>query len=105
MPRGLPPHLGPRQHVPLRFFCRSFQGRSYLDATRHDCPAIGSPPKLRWRLAVADALAPTLGRLERVDARHGWRNEERDFTPWLQQNIEQLGEALGMDIQVQAREV
>lgn len=49
---------------------------------------------------------PNLGRLEKVDLRKAWESEPDDFTPWLAQadNIEILGESIGMDLEVEARE-
>ena len=44
---------------------------------------------------------PNLARIERVDLREAWPNEARDFTPWLAENITELGEALGMDLELQ----
>lgn len=41
---------------------------------------------------------PPLGRLEQVDPRKAWTSEPQDFTPWLQDNIGLLGEALGLEI-------
>lgn len=35
-----------------------------------------------------------LGSLERLDAREVWRDEARDFTPWLRDNVHVLAEAL-----------
>jgi hypothetical protein len=45
-----------------------------------------------------------LARIERVDLREAWSNEAADFTPWLQKNIDRLGDALGMDLEVKERE-
>ena len=45
-----------------------------------------------------------LARIERLDPRSTWSNEAADFTPWLQQNIDQLGEVLGLDLDVEERE-
>lgn len=42
--------------------------------------------------------------LEPVEIRDVWANEARDFTPWLLANAERLGEVLGIDIQLEARE-
>jgi hypothetical protein len=47
-----------------------------------------------------------LSTLERVELRHAWERESEDFTPWLAQaeNIEMLGEELGLDLEVEAQE-
>jgi hypothetical protein len=45
-----------------------------------------------------------LGRLHRVDPRTVWRHEAHDFTPWLAENIELLGEAIGLELEVVERE-
>ena len=47
---------------------------------------------------------PNLAKIERVDLREAWPNEARDFTPWLAENIDELGEALGMDLELQQTE-
>jgi hypothetical protein len=47
---------------------------------------------------------PNLAKIERVDLREAWPNEARDFTPWLAKNIVELGEALGMDLELQDTE-
>ena len=43
---------------------------------------------------------PNLAKIERVQLRNAWQNEARDFTPWLAANIAELGEALGMDLEI-----
>lgn len=45
-----------------------------------------------------------LGRLHRVDPRTVWRHEAHDFTPWLADNIELLGEVIGLELEVVERE-
>jgi len=47
-----------------------------------------------------------LGRIERVDLRSIWTSEDREFTPWLAQpeNLEILGETLGIELQLEAQE-
>ncbi len=42
-----------------------------------------------------------LAKIERVDLREAWPNEAQNFTPWLAENIAELGEALGMDLELQ----
>lgn len=44
------------------------------------------------------------GTIERVDIRRIWANEATDFTPWLANNLDVLGKALGLDLEFQARE-
>ena len=48
----------------------------------------------------------TLGRLEEVNLRQVWPNEEKDFTPWLARdnNIELLSSVIGIDLEVEALE-
>lgn len=44
------------------------------------------------------------GHLEKVSLREIWSHEASDFTPWLADNIEELGKALGMDLELTERE-
>ena len=39
-----------------------------------------------------------LGELSPVNVREVWPDESRDFTPWLAENADLLGDALGMDL-------
>lgn len=47
-----------------------------------------------------------LGRLEKIDLKNAWKTEAGDFTPWLAQeeNIQLLGETIGIDLEVEAQE-
>ncbi len=47
----------------------------------------------------------SLGKLVRVDPRTIWKHEARDFTPWLVENLDQLAEVLGLELEVVDREV
>lgn len=52
-------------------------------------------------------MIPTaLGRLARVDLRHVWETEAGSFTPWLAEadNLLILGEALGIELELEAQE-
>ena len=51
-------------------------------------------------------IPDNLGKLEPVDLREVWRHEADDFTLWLakQENLADLGDALGMQIEFKARE-
>ena len=48
-----------------------------------------------------------MGRLERVDLNEAWETEDGDFTPWLaeEENIALLGDAIGIDLEVEAQEM
>ncbi|MCA8834778.1 MAG: hypothetical protein K8953_06780 [Proteobacteria bacterium] len=51
-------------------------------------------------------MTQKLGRLERVDLRKVWETEDRGFTPWLAEegSLELLGEAIGMELELEATE-
>ncbi|MBP0465878.1 DUF4268 domain-containing protein [Roseomonas sp. PWR1] len=51
-------------------------------------------------------MTKKLGTLEPVDVRDAWPNEASDFTPWLasEEGLKLLGEALDMDLEVEATE-
>lgn len=46
----------------------------------------------------------SLGKLKHIDPRTLWKNEAGDFTPWLADNLPLLGEALGLDLQLDQTE-
>lgn len=43
---------------------------------------------------------PDFGALHNVDLRQIWSHEASSFTPWLAENIEALGEAVGMELEL-----
>ena len=45
-----------------------------------------------------------LSKIEKVDLREIWPHEAQDFTPWLAENINELSEELGMDLELQEQE-
>lgn len=59
---------------------------------------------MRKEQDVAAAQAKGLGTLTRVDPRSVWRSESADFTPWLAENLARLGEALGIELELEERE-
>ena len=51
------------------------------------------------------AEIPELGRIEKIDLREAWPNEAEDFTPWLsEQGLDELGDALGLELELQSTE-
>ena len=44
------------------------------------------------------------GNLKKIPTREIWQNEATDFTPWLASNIEALGEAVGLELELIQRE-
>lgn len=47
---------------------------------------------------------PGLGHIEKVDLREAWSHEAYDFTPWLAKHISELGDALGLQLELQSQE-
>jgi hypothetical protein len=45
-----------------------------------------------------------LGKLQRVDLREIWTKEHIDFTPWLAENLHVLGEAIGIELELETVE-
>ncbi len=46
-----------------------------------------------------------LGEIKKVQLRKIWKNEAYDFTPWLSENLEQVGEAIGLELEFEDKEV
>lgn len=46
-----------------------------------------------------------LGVLKRLSPKQVWPNEAADFTPWLAEHLKELGDAIGMDLDLQRVEV
>jgi len=45
-----------------------------------------------------------IGKLEKVPLRAIWKNEAKDFTSWLEDNIEILNDSLNLSLSVLERE-
>lgn len=45
------------------------------------------------------------GKLVQINIRELWPHEERDFTPWLSDNLPELAKILGLDLELVGREV
>ena len=48
--------------------------------------------------------AESLGRIQKVDLREAWPHEAADFTPWLAKHLTELGESLGLDLELLSQE-
>ena len=46
-----------------------------------------------------------LGKLERVEVRKAWKHEALNFTPWLAENLDLLGEQLGISLEFEEKEM
>ena len=56
-----------------------------------------------WSTGKGDEVVE-LAKIEKVELRDAWSHEAADFTPWLQDNMDQLGAALGMDLEAEESE-
>ena len=46
-----------------------------------------------------------IGRLAEADPREAWIHEAHDFTPWLAENLDQLGDVIGLALEPEGAEV
>ncbi len=46
-----------------------------------------------------------LGKLVDVDIRQAWSHEARDFTPWLASHLGEIGETIGLPLELEGQEV
>ena len=49
-------------------------------------------------------ISQELGAIEKVDLREIWSKEDKNFTPWLANNLDLLGDELGLDLELQTEE-
>lgn len=49
-------------------------------------------------------MSREFGQLRKLSLRDVWSREATDFTPWLADNIRELGKALGLDLELESRE-
>ena len=49
-------------------------------------------------------MNPDFSKIEKVDVRSIWPHEAHDFTPWLADNLDRLGEAIGIELELIERE-
>ncbi len=47
---------------------------------------------------------PEIGKLIEILPRNAWKHEAQDFTPWLAENLDQLGDAIGLQLEAEETE-
>jgi ADP-ribosyl-[dinitrogen reductase] hydrolase len=87
------PHNDDRQLVLVRALMKSIHYRLRSNETI----TIDSSQDVN-NLVAGDPME--IRKLEYEDVRKVWKNEAKDFTMWLAENIDHLGDALGMNISV-----
>ena len=55
-----------------------------------------------WNRRIKESLS----KLKKIDLRKAWKSEDQEFTPWLanEENLELLGDAIGIEIELVAQE-
>jgi len=46
----------------------------------------------------------TIGKIEKISLRELWKKEDKNFTKWLEENIDYLNDVIGFDISIESRE-
>lgn len=49
-------------------------------------------------------MSNVLGKIKQVPLRKIWKNEARDFTPWVADHLEELNDALGLELEFEEEE-
>ena len=49
---------------------------------------------------IGENMKKQISTLENIDIRSIWKNESSNFTPWLAENINRLGDVIDMDLTV-----
>ena len=49
---------------------------------------------------IGENMKKQISTLENIDIRSIWKKESSDFTPWLAENINRLGDVIDMDLTV-----
>ena len=55
-------------------------------------------------LSIGKVAMVDLGKIEKVNVRDIWPNEAADFTPWLGDNLDLLGQELGLELELDRKE-
>ena len=106
--RGLPPlHAMVRCSIG-RPFCLSLGsvgGRIACSPADWYIAVDGADPSRNILLETGVMADEVIGRMEWVGLRSVWPHEERNFTPWLLENLDLLSGALGIELHSPSREV
>ena len=90
---------------PVRLSLSPVGGRIALSPAGWYIAVDGASPLRNILLEMVVVADVVIGRMERVSLRSVWTHEERNFTPWLLENLDLLSGALGIDLHSPSREV